>query len=155
MFSQVSVFGLILSRDRVTIDGVWIIDHLQILITSNYNSLTELCTPNVTVTTAHIKSSVFISHLLIMDLNTTLCLCPYRLAHIPQLNWALNFISLNTPQHEPTENTDLLLLHACMLGFPHDCYTASLLANWLLSSNSCCLIVLWSLPSSRSVHHNI
>jgi hypothetical protein len=34
------------------------IDHLRIVTTSNYNSLTELRTPNITVTTAHIKYSL-------------------------------------------------------------------------------------------------
>jgi hypothetical protein len=32
------------------------IDHLQVVTISNYNSLTELHTQNITVTTAHIKS---------------------------------------------------------------------------------------------------
>jgi hypothetical protein len=34
------------------------IDHLRIVTTSNYNSLTELHTPNITGTAAHIKSSL-------------------------------------------------------------------------------------------------
>jgi hypothetical protein len=34
------------------------IDHLRIVTASNYYSLTELHTPNITVTTAHIKSSL-------------------------------------------------------------------------------------------------
>jgi hypothetical protein len=41
--------------------GFWIIgftDHLRIVTISNYNSLTELHTPNITVTTSHIKSSL-------------------------------------------------------------------------------------------------
>jgi hypothetical protein len=46
---------------RVTRDGVWIgnriIGHLQNVTTNNYDSLTELHTPQITVTTAHIKSS--------------------------------------------------------------------------------------------------
>jgi hypothetical protein len=33
------------------------VDHLRIVTASNCNSLTELHTPNITVTTAHIKSS--------------------------------------------------------------------------------------------------
>jgi hypothetical protein len=49
----------ILSRVWVWLStGFWIIgstDHLRIVTTSNYNSLTELHTPNIT--TAHIKSS--------------------------------------------------------------------------------------------------
>jgi hypothetical protein len=49
---------------RVTIDGVWIsnriyIEHLQNVNTNNYDSLTELLTPKITVTTAHIKFSQF------------------------------------------------------------------------------------------------
>jgi hypothetical protein len=55
---------LILSRfNGVTIDGFWIGNqiyaHLQIVTANNYNSLTELQTPNITVTRAHIKSSEF------------------------------------------------------------------------------------------------
>jgi hypothetical protein len=34
------------------------IDHLKIVTTSNYNSITELHIPNIPVTTAHIKSSL-------------------------------------------------------------------------------------------------
>jgi hypothetical protein len=34
------------------------IDHFWIITTSNYNSLQKLHTPNITVTTAHIKSSL-------------------------------------------------------------------------------------------------
>jgi hypothetical protein len=36
------------------------IDHLLIVTTSDYNSLTELYTPNITVNTAHIRSSLHI-----------------------------------------------------------------------------------------------
>jgi hypothetical protein len=36
---------------------VGFIDHLRIVTTSNYNSLAELHTPNMTVTSANIKSS--------------------------------------------------------------------------------------------------
>jgi hypothetical protein len=45
----------------VTIDGfglvIGFIEHLQNVTTNNYDSLTELHTPEITVTTAHIKSS--------------------------------------------------------------------------------------------------
>jgi hypothetical protein len=51
----------ILSRDQVTIDGAWIGNRiywtLTLVTTNNYNSLTELHTPKITVTTAHIKCS--------------------------------------------------------------------------------------------------
>jgi hypothetical protein len=45
------------------LDGVFgldigFIDHLRIATSSNYNSLKELHTPNTTVTTGHIKSSL-------------------------------------------------------------------------------------------------
>jgi hypothetical protein len=35
---------------------IGVIDHLQIITRSNYNSLTELNAPNITVTTAQTKS---------------------------------------------------------------------------------------------------
>jgi hypothetical protein len=45
----------------MTIDGVWIGNRiywtLTLVTTNNYDSLTELHTPKITVTTAHIKSS--------------------------------------------------------------------------------------------------
>jgi hypothetical protein len=45
----------------VTIDGVWIDDRiywtLTPVTTNMYDSFTELHTPKITVTTAHIKSS--------------------------------------------------------------------------------------------------
>jgi hypothetical protein len=57
-------YCIILSYVRVTVDGVWIgvcvIEHLYIrLVTkSNTNSLTGLHTLKITVTAAHIKSSM-------------------------------------------------------------------------------------------------
>jgi hypothetical protein len=52
---------IILSRDRVTIDGVCIgtqfIEHLQNVAINNYDGLTQLHTPKITVTTGHMKSS--------------------------------------------------------------------------------------------------
>jgi hypothetical protein len=45
----------------VTIDGDWtgnrIYWTLTLVTTNNYDSLTELRTPNITITSAHIKSS--------------------------------------------------------------------------------------------------
>jgi hypothetical protein len=50
----------LLSRDRVTIacfgSIIGFIGHLENITTNNYDSLTELHTPKVTVITAHIKS---------------------------------------------------------------------------------------------------
>jgi hypothetical protein len=81
----------ILSRDRVTVDGfaliIGFIEHLytQPVTTGNYNSLTVLHTVKITVTAAHMKSSVFASRFLVMDPNNVLSLRPYRLPNIPQL----------------------------------------------------------------------
>jgi hypothetical protein len=51
----------ILSRDRVTIDGVCIDNRiywaLTLVTTCNYDSPAELHTPKITVITAHIKFS--------------------------------------------------------------------------------------------------
>jgi hypothetical protein len=45
----------------MTVEGfgfvIGIIEHLQNVTTNNYDSLTELHTPKITVTIAHIKSS--------------------------------------------------------------------------------------------------
>jgi hypothetical protein len=50
-----------MSRDRVSIDGfglmIGFIEDLQNVTTDNYDSLTELHTPKITLTTPHIKSS--------------------------------------------------------------------------------------------------
>jgi hypothetical protein len=58
------------------------IDHLRIVTTSNYKS--ELYTPNITVTTAPIKSAVFTRRFLATDFNTVR-LRPYRLVQITKL----------------------------------------------------------------------
>jgi hypothetical protein len=53
------VFRFILSHDWVTIDRVWIGNRIywtQNVTTNNYDSLTELHTPEITVTAAHMKS---------------------------------------------------------------------------------------------------
>jgi hypothetical protein len=49
-------YHVTVTRDGVWI-GNWIYWTLTLITTNNYNSLTELHTPNITVTTAHIKSS--------------------------------------------------------------------------------------------------
>jgi hypothetical protein len=64
-----------LSRDRVTIDGVGLvtgfIEHVYTrhITPSNYNSLTGL----VTVTTAHKVFCVFISRFMVTEPNSVLC----------------------------------------------------------------------------------
>jgi hypothetical protein len=45
-----------MTRDEVRI-GNWIYWTLTLVTTNNYGNLTELHTPKITVTTAHIKSS--------------------------------------------------------------------------------------------------
>jgi hypothetical protein len=52
-----------------------------------------------------------------------------------------NFVPLINPWREPTENTALLLLRACLLEFPRDRLSASPWARWRLPSNGCCLAV--------------
>jgi hypothetical protein len=59
--SSATIGIIILSRDWVNIGGIWIdnwiFEHLQNVTTNNYDSLSELHTPNTTVTRAHLKSS--------------------------------------------------------------------------------------------------
>jgi hypothetical protein len=60
------------------------IDHLRIVTTSNYNSLTELDTPNIAVNySTHKVFPVITSRFLVAGFNTV-CLRPYHLAHILQ-----------------------------------------------------------------------
>jgi hypothetical protein len=54
--------------------NIGFIDHLRIVTTSNYNSLTELHTPNITVTTAHTK---FSKSLLVVSWERILTLSAY------------------------------------------------------------------------------
>jgi hypothetical protein len=57
------------------------IDHLQMVITSNYNALANSCTR--LLTTAHSKSShFFTSRFLVTDPNNVLCLLPYWLENV-------------------------------------------------------------------------
>jgi hypothetical protein len=57
-FLQIRKYGRVMS---VTTDGVWIGNQIYSTFTNrnykNYDGLTELHTPKITVTTAHIKSS--------------------------------------------------------------------------------------------------
>jgi hypothetical protein len=100
----------VLSYVWVTIDRFWIDDLIYWPLvhitwtTSNYNSLTGLHTLKITVTAAHIKSSVFTSHLLVMDLDSVLCLCPYHLANILQLTHFSNLVPprLAAISHQPS-----------------------------------------------------
>jgi hypothetical protein len=77
----------ILSRDWVTLDGVWIGDSIYWPLTldfHNCNSFTATHTVQITVTAAHIFLHVFSSRLLVTALNTGLRLRPYNTAHIPK-----------------------------------------------------------------------
>jgi hypothetical protein len=56
------------TRDEVWI-GNWIYWTLTLVTTNNYDSLTELHTPQITVTTAHIVFSVFTSRCLVAASN--------------------------------------------------------------------------------------
>jgi hypothetical protein len=101
-------------------------------------------------TTAHIKSSnhTLSLHRLTSNSSTT---------NFPWLTSTLQSNSVNcvvasnvfriTPRHGPrTENTAPLLLHAILLGFPHDRYLATPSVRWLLPNNKkhcsyCCVHV--------------
>jgi hypothetical protein len=74
---SLSILQYIVSCVRVTFDGIWIgfIDYLWIVTTRNRNSPKELHTPNITVTTAHVKSSL----------------------HSLTFNWALNLLLQTVP----------------------------------------------------------
>jgi hypothetical protein len=54
--TDTSVTLLSVTRDEVWIDK-WVYWTLTLVTTNNYDSLTEIHTPNITVTIAHIKSS--------------------------------------------------------------------------------------------------
>jgi hypothetical protein len=67
--------------------GFWIIgfiDHLRIMTTSNYNSLTSYTFRNHCNYSAHKVLSFFTSRFLVMGFNTVR-LCPYCLANIPSV----------------------------------------------------------------------
>jgi hypothetical protein len=61
------------------------IDHLRIVTTSNYNSLTELHSKYHCNYSTYKVFSLFTSRFLVTDFNTVR-LRPHRLARIPQLN---------------------------------------------------------------------
>jgi hypothetical protein len=77
----------------VTIDGVGLVngftERLQIITTSNYNTLANSCP--CLLTTAHTKSSqfVFTSRFLVTDSSNVLCLCPCWLVNVSQLTKSL------------------------------------------------------------------
>jgi hypothetical protein len=66
-----------LLRDWMTVDGVWIGNWicwtLTLVTSNNYDSLTELHTPKITVSTAHLKSSVFTGRCLVVESNGGRC----------------------------------------------------------------------------------
>jgi hypothetical protein len=61
MYKLSCYLRLMSSHDGVTVDGVWIGNRiywaLTLVTTNNYDSLTELQTPKITVTTTRIKCS--------------------------------------------------------------------------------------------------
>jgi hypothetical protein len=69
------------------------IEHLQNVTTDNYNnSLIELHTPKITVTTAHLKSSQFAmsSPVTVTDLNRVICFHAHILSHSSLVAPAVN-----------------------------------------------------------------
>jgi hypothetical protein len=53
------IYTRILSHVLLTVDGVWIGEHSQVVSTSNYNSVTGLHTLKITATTSHkVKFSI-------------------------------------------------------------------------------------------------
>jgi hypothetical protein len=126
---------LILSRVRVTIDGVcignWINEHLQKVTVNNYDSLTELHAPKIAVTRTHMKSSQFVARWRILTMSSASvftflpaddCLTTNSLLQLSTLSRPVNNISARTNQKAP---------------FPC-CCCQFLCANPLLS-NGCCV----------------
>jgi hypothetical protein len=129
-------------------------DHLQAVTTNNYYSIADFHTKS--------SKSTFTSHCLLTGLNNRYSSAKFFTAHVLATNhsaedssastvcwltlhsWTLNstqllnrtMLTLIFSRHGPhTENTALLLLRACLLGFPHDRYPASPVAHWLMPSN--------------------
>jgi hypothetical protein len=144
----------------VTIDGIWIGNWIYWPLTDhnyNYKSLTGLHTLKITVTAAHIKSSVFSSRLLVTDLNAVLCLCHYCVAHIPQLNYALNFTPHLSPLGTDQQKTQFFYCCMCVCWGSH--VIAAQPIHW---HAGCCLamavvllFVSQFLPSNGSIRHSI
>jgi hypothetical protein len=109
----------------VTIDGVWLSNRIYWTLTErNYDSLTELHTPQITVTTPHIKSTqpVFTSRFLVTDPNKVLCFCAHVLT-----GWRLTHDSLLTA---PT----VLLLHFGTDGTEN---TVNMLPSPIVAAQAC------------------
>jgi hypothetical protein len=116
-----------------------------LVTTCNYNTMTDLHTLQITVTATHAKpsQSAFSSRFPVMDLNNgdssasvLMSLTVRRISHH-------SLSSKHCPTYNPSACTNrkhsCFLLRPWLLGFPHDRYSASLLARWLLPSNGCCL----------------
>jgi hypothetical protein len=105
-----ATYVIILSRGRLQMGfglGIGFIEHLQNVTTNNYDSLTELHAPKITVTTAHIKSSVFTSRCLVVAFNGG-CSTFAGFPNCSEPQLPVSHFSYNSQPTQPT--TELLVL---------------------------------------------
>jgi hypothetical protein len=133
-------------------------EHLQNITTNNYDSLTELHTPKITVTTAHLKSShssLTVVRQRLPKANVPLPLrsrsvagLSYQLLTTAHNDWTATVLSLTHSLTNQllnwlnwlTEPLTNVLLITSRHG-PHSKHHSSVAVYWPLPSNSRCLVV--------------
>jgi hypothetical protein len=124
-------------------------EHLQNMTINNYDSLTEICTPNITLTAAHIKSPQSMPGDGFQQCPLLKCSGSYGLATVSQLTHCSNCPAYNISART-AKKTQFLWCCFQLLQRKHAC---------LRSRNSVTAVVYIlisrSLPSSRSQYHNI